>query len=49
MITKTNSWSTFLLTNEAIVKLINEDVALEDAGSLIYTQVFPYEFIPENS
>lgn len=36
-----------LLTNERIVKLINEDVDLEDAGSLMYTQVFPYEYLPE--
>lgn len=36
-----------LLTNEAIVKLINEAVPLESAKDLIYTQVFPYEFAPE--
>ena len=36
-----------LLTNERIVSLINEDVAFEDAASLMYTQVFPYEYVPE--
>lgn len=36
-----------LLTNEKVVSLINEDVALENAESLMYKQVFPYEFVPE--
>lgn len=36
-----------LLTNETIVHLINENVPFEDAGSLMYTQVFPYEYLPE--
>lgn len=36
-----------LMTNDTIVKLINENVSLEDAGSLIYKQVFPYEYIPD--
>lgn len=36
-----------LLTEENIVKLINEDVEMEDAGSLVYTQVFPYEYVPD--
>ncbi len=36
-----------LLTTESIVKLIDEDVAMEDAYSLAYTKVFPYEFVPE--
>ena len=36
-----------LLTNETIVKLINESNTLEDADSLVYSQVFPYEYVPE--
>lgn len=36
-----------ILTNEQIVQLINPDVPLADAGSLVYSQVFPYEYIPE--
>lgn len=36
-----------LLTDEKIVKLINENVDIKDAGSLVYTQVFPYEYVPE--
>ena len=36
-----------LLTEPNIVKLINENVPIEDAGSLMYTQVFPYEYVPE--
>ena len=38
-----------LLTDERIVKLIDENVSLEDAGSLVYTKVFPYEYVPETS
>lgn len=36
-----------LLTDESIVTLINEDVSLSKAPSLRYTQVFPYEYVPE--
>lgn len=36
-----------LLTNEDIVRLINEDVSIDDAPSLVYKQVFPYEYMPE--
>lgn len=36
-----------LLTNETIVKLINEEKDLSTARELAYTQVFPYEYIPE--
>jgi len=36
-----------LLTNEEIVRLINEDVPLDNSGSLVYSQVFPYEYIPD--
>ena len=38
-----------LLTNEKIVKLINDDIAFEDAASLAYTQVFPCEYVPETA
>ena len=38
-----------LLTDEKIVKLIDDTVSLEDAGSLVYTKVFPYEYVPETS
>lgn len=36
-----------LLTNKDIVALINEDVSFNNAASLRYTQVFPFEYIPE--
>lgn len=36
-----------LLTTEPIVKLIDETVSLENAYSLAYESVFPYEFVPE--
>lgn len=36
-----------LLTDEEIVKLINEDYSLSDSRKLVYSQVFPYEYIPE--
>ena len=36
-----------LLTNEAIVHLINDEVKMEDAYKLAYNQVFPAEFVPE--
>lgn len=36
-----------MLTNEQIVRLINEDTRPELASSLVYTQVFPYEHIPD--
>lgn len=36
-----------LLTNAEIVKLIDADTELEDASKLAYTQVFPYEYIPD--
>lgn len=35
-----------LLTNETIVSLIDEDVRFEDAKSLAYNNIFPYEFVP---
>ena len=36
-----------LLTNESIVSLIQRDTTVETAESLAYTQVFPYEYLPE--
>ena len=36
-----------LLTDKEIVHLINEDIELEDAGSLVWDQVMPFEFYPE--
>lgn len=36
-----------LITNESIVSLIKDGMDTEDAASLIYTQVFPYEYVPE--
>lgn len=42
-----NQFMEDILTEESIVKLLNEDVSMEDAGSLVYTQVFPYEYVPE--
>ncbi|MCD8206984.1 MAG: hypothetical protein LUD72_03505 [Bacteroidales bacterium] len=36
-----------LVTHEDIVHLIDEDINQEDAASLIYTQIFPYEYLPE--
>ena len=36
-----------LLTNEEIVRLLNEDVDMDNAKSLVYSQVFPFEYVPE--
>lgn len=36
-----------LLTNENIVKLLDETIALQDAAALAYSQVFPYEYVPD--
>jgi len=36
-----------VLTNPEIVSLIDSTVDIEDAAMLAYTQVFPFEFIPE--
>lgn len=42
-----NQLSNDLLTNETIVHLINDEIDFSEAGSLMYTQIFPYEYIPE--
>lgn len=36
-----------ILTNERLVHLLNKKIKLEEAEKLAYTQVFPYEYIPE--
>jgi len=36
-----------LLTNEEIVKLVDDTVKLGDAKTLAYTSVFPHEYIPD--
>lgn len=36
-----------LLTNERIVHLLDADLSITDAESLMYSQVFPYEYVPE--
>lgn len=36
-----------LLTNEAIVKLLDDKIELKSASKLAYTHVFPYEYIPD--
>lgn len=36
-----------LLTNQDIVSLINEDIDFKNSKQLVYTQVFPYEYIPD--
>lgn len=36
-----------ILTDETIVSLINDKIPVSDSKELVYTQVFPYEYIPE--
>lgn len=36
-----------LVTNERIVRLLDDELPFEDARSLIYKQIFPYEYVPE--
>lgn len=36
-----------LLTTQSIVELIKDDADVSEAADLAYTQVFPYEYIPE--
>lgn len=38
-----------LLTNKNIVKLVNKDVSMEDAYSLAYDQIFPFELSRHSS
>lgn len=36
-----------MLKNKEIVRLMDDDLQTKEAGKLVYTQVFPYEYIPE--
>ena len=36
-----------LLTSEPIVRLLDDDISMDDAGKLAYKNVFPYEYVPE--
>ena len=36
-----------MLKNEKVVRLLDDALQPQEAGKLVYTQVFPYEFIPE--
>lgn len=38
-----------IVTTPEIVRLINDDVPFANATDLIYTQVFPFEFLPETT
>ncbi len=38
-----------LLTNPKIVSLIDGDIAFEDAEELMYTHVFPCEYVPDTA
>lgn len=45
-----NQFINDLLSNEEAVKLMGDkygEIPFEDAKSLMYTQIFPYEFVPE--
>lgn len=36
-----------LLTDEGIVRLLDDKVLMQNADQLVYKQVFPYEYIPD--
>lgn len=36
-----------LLTNEVIVRLLDEDIPMDKTRELVYSQVFPLEYVPE--
>lgn len=38
-----------LVTSEEIVKLLDENITMEEADSLIYKQIYPYEYVPETN
>ena len=44
-----NQLMNHLLTNEKIVGLIRDGATVDNAASLMYTQVFPYEYVPETT
>lgn len=37
------------ITDPELVHLVNEDIDFEDASSLVYSQIFPYEYLPETT
>lgn len=36
-----------LLTTESIVRLLDDDISMDETKRLAYTQVFPYEYVPD--
>ena len=43
-----NQFMNDMLTNEAIIHLLTDDKALwEEPGKMMYTQVFPFEYVPD--
>lgn len=36
-----------IVTDETMVHLLDEDIVMEHAASLIYSQIFPYEYVPD--
>lgn len=36
-----------LLTEESIVRLLDDDISMDRTGELVYSQVYPHEFIPD--
>jgi hypothetical protein len=36
-----------ILTTESIVRLLDEEISMDDAAKLAYSQVFPCEYVPE--
>ena len=36
-----------LLTNKSIVRLLDDDISMDDASKLAYSHVFPCEYVPE--
>lgn len=36
-----------LLTSESIVRLLDDDISMDDVGKLAYKNVFPFEYVPE--
>ena len=35
------------LTSETIVRLLDDDISMDDAGNLAYERVFPFEYVPK--
>lgn len=38
-----------IMENDKIIRLLNKDLEADDPSKLIYTQVFPYEYVPETA